>query len=306
MGLFKNLRQIVSVGQAANEAAVQRSGSPFPQRGFAAAFANIMADALGPRMAAIAERRGAPLPGSDPAVMNGTAWTAPLAAGAAAIQAKDAAFDVPQLNSFAGQVFAAIVAVWAGADAGSVRPVMSDALWEPLAAATGTNKGQHLLLPLDKQRATASVAGLHADGWYDSAFVVMQVHLDYGNEAPPADMPAEMMQWTEDWLFQRSKRPGGDPMTRPQACPSCGAPTHTDQQGLCLSCRVPVPFLTTGWLVSTIVSHHPAYAMMRQHFEQEMQSNPQFLQGIPPGMMHLLPIDLPQGGVSGQPPWPTQ
>ena len=93
---------------------------------------------------------------------------------------------------------------------------------------------------------------------------------------------------------------------RPQACPSCGAPTHTDQQGLCLSCRVPVPFLTTGWLVTTIVSHHPAYAMMRQHFEQEMQSNPQFLQGIPPGMMHLLPIDLPQGGFPGQPPWPTQ
>jgi hypothetical protein len=270
------------------------------QRGFMAGFVNIIADMQAPGMTAMAERRGQPLPGSDAAIVSGSAWTQPTTSGAAAVRARDAAFDPMLLEQFAGQVFAAVVTVWAGADAGSVRPVLSDALWEPLAATTGLRKGQ-INQVAAMQRASAGLTGLHAGAWYDSAMVTMHAHLDVGGEVPP-DMPAEMTQWNEDWLFQRSVRPGGDPMIRPEACPGCGAPTQVDGADLCVHCRAPVPFLTTGWLATQIVSHHPIYAMGRQQLAGEMLADPERFQNMPPAMRRLLPPGLLDDPPAGSPP----
>jgi len=302
MKFVKAWQQLKAVGQAANEAATQASaGRSRPQRGFAAGFANVLADALGPRLAATAERRGAPLPGSDDAVADGSAWAASVAAGAAGIQARDRAFDVALLTTFAGQVFAAIAPVWVGADAAGVRPVMSDALWEPLAAATAAHKGLGVYALLGKQQATARVTGLHAGQWYDSAQVTMDIRLGGDGEPLPPDVPPGMAEWGEEWLFQRSVRPGGDPMIRPQECPSCGAPAEVDEHGLCQHCRAAVPYLTAGWLVTGIVSHNPAFAMMHQQLADELRTNPEALQRLPPGMLRLLPEDV-QAQITGIPP----
>jgi hypothetical protein len=304
MGIIKAWRQLKvlkAVGQAANEAAAQDSPVPSrPSQGMAAGFFNVMADALAPWMAAMAERRGGPLPGSDRAVIDGSAWTGSVAVGAAAVQARDAAFDSGLLAAFAEQVFAATVAVWAGADAGSIRPVMSDALWAPLAAATGVGKGPDRFAQPGHQRATARLAGLHAGAWYDSARVAMHVTLVGHEQQLPAPLPPEMAEWDEEWLFQRSARPGGDPMIRPLACPSCGAPTKADDQDLCLHCREPVPYLTTGWLVTEIVSRHPAHAQARERMAASLRANPEAIARVPPSMRGLIPPDRQAG--SGLPP----
>src|SRR5262245_17378686 len=145
MGLFKLWKQLKATGQAANEAANQRAAhgssarAAMPaDRGMMNGFMNMMAQALEPQMAVVAGYRGAPLPGSEPPVVDGSAWTVPIDVGVAGVRARDAAFDPGLLCTFADQVFAACVSVWASAPVSTIRPVMSDALWEPLAATVGT------------------------------------------------------------------------------------------------------------------------------------------------------------------------
>ena len=294
---WRVLKVLKAAGQAANEAAAQKSPRPTAQvhpHGMAAAFANMMTDAMAPGLAARAELRGGPLPGSDAAVVDGSAWAQPAADGAIALRARDEAFDVALLASFAGQVFSAMAAVWDGADAGSVRPVLSDIIWEPLAAVSGrvSSRGDRSDR-LVQQLVTPELTGLHAGTWYDSAMVVMHVGLDFGGQRPPTDTPT---RWDEDWLFQRSARPGGDPMTRPPACPSCGASTWVNEAGECAHCREPVPFLTTGWLVTGIFSHHPRYAMLREH----LRADPE--QKRSPAMIRFLSPDDAAEWRAGSPP----
>ena len=290
----RKLRAYGALGRAANEAAAASGAPPHLQRGMLAGFVNVMAEALAPRIAATAERRGGPLPGSDPDIAAGSAWPASLAAGVAAISARDAAFDPALLASFGEQVFSAVVAVWAGADSGTVRPVMSDDLWEPLAAATavrgskGRSPENHPFARLEQQQVEAEIAGLHAGSWYDSAMIVMHVHL--AGPLPP-DFPPMMTSWDEDWLFQRSVRPGGDPMIRPPQCPACGAAAQAAGASNCQHCQAPMPFLTAGWLVSGIVSRHPSHAMAREHFARAVAENPAAFENISPAMRQFLPVD---------------
>jgi hypothetical protein len=254
------------------------------QSGMVAGFANVMAQVMAPQMAANAERRGGPLPGSDPGVADGSAWSASIAAGADAIRARDAAFDLALLADFGEQVFAAVSAVWRGADSGTIRPVMSDEVWDPIAASTGTGMSLNPSARLGQQ-AVAEVTGIHAGSWYDSALIVMHVHVA---EPVPPKIPVEWTAWDEDWLFQRSLQPGGDPMIRPPACPACGAPTRVGDSGQCLHCQLPIPLLTAGWLVCGIVSHHPSHALRRERMAQAMAANPQAFANVPPAMRGFL------------------
>jgi hypothetical protein len=303
MGLFKVWKQIKAVGRAANEEASAGSGqTAHRHEGFMTSFANVMAQALGPQLAATAGTRGSALPGSDDAVTTGTAWAEPLDTGVAAVRARDAAFATDSLVDFADQVFAALVSVWTGASASTVRPVMSDDVWEPLAAATGTSKQIPMARLLGEQEGQASLSGLHADRWYDSAQLAF--HVRVRPEALPAEVPPAVAQWQEEWLFQRSARPGGDPMARPQACPSCGAPTDTDEEGRCVHCHQVVPYETTGWLATKIVSHNPVQAMMHDHLATELRNNPDMLRQMPPAMLRLLPPDLEAEFADKIPPAP--
>jgi hypothetical protein len=291
VGLFKAWKQLKAVGHAANEAASTDDRQPAGQhQGFMTAFANVVAQALGPQLAATAADRGGPLAGSDDPVVDGSAWSGPLDAGVTAVRVRDAAFASDALVDFADQVFAAVVSVWAGDNASTVRPVLCDDLWEPLAAATGTGKHVAAARFLGQEKGEGRLSGLHAGDWYDSAQVTFLVTLN--EQALPPNVPPGMAEWQEEWLFQRSVRPGGDPMTKPQTCPSCGAPTDTDEHGVCVHCHQVVPYLTTGWLISHIVSHNPVQAMMHDRMAQQLREHPETLQQIPPSMLRLLPPDL--------------
>ena len=52
MGIVRKLRQLNAVGRAANEAAAAAGAPPQMQRGMVAGFANVMAQAMAPQMAA--------------------------------------------------------------------------------------------------------------------------------------------------------------------------------------------------------------------------------------------------------------
>jgi hypothetical protein len=292
MGLFKSWKQLKAVGRAANEAAStgDRQHGGHQHEGFLTAFANVMVQALGPQLAATAATRGSPLAGSEQPVVDGSAWSGPLDAAVTAVRARDGAFAPDALVDFADQVFGAVVSVWAGASAGTVRPVLSDDLWEPLAAATGT--GTHVAAArfLGQENGAGQLSGLHAGDWYDSAQLTFRVTLN--PQALPPNVPPDTAEWQEEWLFQRSVRPGGDPMAKPQTCPSCGAPTDTDEQDACVHCHQVVPYLTTGWLVAHIVSHNPVQAMMHDRMAEQLREHPETLQQIPPSMLRLLPPDL--------------
>lgn len=313
MGIAKAWRQlklVKAVMESANESASLTArpgprgsgGAGGPGPGMGAGFANLLADVLAPQLTASAERRGGPLPGSDRAVIDGSAWRQPVSVQVAQLRARDSEFDGELLAGFAEQVFSAVWAVWAGADAGTVRPVMSDTLWAPLAGATTLAGDAGFLARVARygqQLPVAKLTGLHAGSWYDSARLTM--HVTLAGDLPP-DVPPQMTRWDEEWLFQRSVQPGGDPMIRPQACPACGASAIADDRDLCGHCRAPMPYLTTGWLATQIVSGHPFYAMRREAHAQLLQDNPDLMRRIPPGLRDaLLPEGFPSAGPGQHP-----
>jgi hypothetical protein len=308
MGLFKAFQQLKAVGKAANEAASARPGTTAAkaprQQGFLNAMVNVMAQAMAPRIEVIAADRGGPLPGSDPAVVDGSAWAGELRDSVAALTARDAAFDPATLTSFADQVFTAQVAVWTGASAATIRPVMADSLWEPLAAATGTGTELPMANVLRLLRGTATLTGLHVGAWYESALMTFRVDVEGGPSAIGPDVPQGMTEWGEEWLFQRSRQSGGDPMAHPEQCPSCGAPTDVDEADRCAHCHQAVPYLTTGWLICHVVSHNPLQAHQHDQMVQYLRDNPDALRNIPPSALGMLPPDI-QAEIARGGPQPT-
>ncbi|MGH9126293.1 MAG: hypothetical protein ACRDZ8_16435, partial [Acidimicrobiales bacterium] len=269
MGLFKALRAVKGLGAM---------GSPDGQRPASVhagleALGGMMMGLSAPLMVMMAPERGRPLPGTEPAALAalaalaappapgapGAGDSSSLAAGLAGIAARDSAFDQGLFTTFADQVFAAVVAVWSSNDPGPVRGVLADDLWEPLAAAAAYGQSLHQANPSSMgilqlaalQEGRATLANAFAGAWYDAALVAFEVRL--GEGAPPVAREP----WAEEWLFQRSAQSGGDPMARPEHCPTCGSPTQVDQSGACTRCRVVMPVLTSGWLVSRIHCHNP-------------------------------------------------
>ena len=254
MGLFKALKAVKQAAALGTPDGHAPRGALGAMEGLASTMAGIMT----PMLLAIAPERGQPLPATEPEALAAGDPTA-LAAGQAAIRARDSAFDPGLLTAFADQVFVAMVGVWATSDPAPARGVLADSLWDPLAATTSLNQAMNrpghesmgLAALAAMQTGRATMAGAHAGQWYDTVNFTVDVIL--GEEAPPmARVP-----WKEEWLYQRSVQPGGDPMAMPERCPSCGASTTVDAAGACTSCRQPVPVCTAGWLVSRIVSHNP-------------------------------------------------
>jgi hypothetical protein len=288
MGLFKAIRAVKGL-------AATGSADGTTPKGLVAgleSLATTMAGLGAPMWLVTAPERGRPLPGTEPAAaLVGDSQS--LATGVAGIVARDSAFDPGLLTTFAEQVFAAVAAVWASSDAGAVRSVLADSLWEPLAAALTPNQsmaqhgaGNGILALAALQQGKATLANACAGTFYDSAVFAFQVQLGPG--AP--EMARE--PWNEEWLLQRSVQPGGDPMALPENCPNCGAPASVDPTGSCSRCRAPIPPLTAGWLVSRIECHNPFLQAQYDQVVGELRHNPAGLRFVPPELRQLLPGDL--------------
>jgi hypothetical protein len=299
VGLFKALKAVKEIKEVA--AAGSADGQAAPGfGGVMMGFANVMAGLMAPIMLWMKPERGRPLPATEPAAAP-VAAKAALSGGLSAIVARDSAFDPALLTAFADQVFASVVAVWSDNDPGPVRGVLADALWEPLAAAASANQsmavghGTNSITTLaTMQQGRASLVSAHAGEWYDSVVVAFDVRL--------SDQAPAMMRepWTEEWLFQRSLVPGPDPMSLPDQCPTCGAPTAVDSTGACTRCREPIPLRTAGWLVSRIVCHNPMLEMEYDQLVAQLRQNPEQLARLPAPLRELLPRDLQAPGATPQ------
>ena len=291
MGLLKAFKAMKEVAAAGSE----DGKAPHGMGGTMQGFANLMAGMMAPMLVTMAPERGQALPATEPAATT-TGDAAALAAGEAAIAARDSAFDPGLLTTFADQVFAAVSGVWESGDPGPTRGVLTDALWDPLAAAT--SMGQAMRRPggmgalAGLQTGQATLAGAHAGEWYDSAMFVFDVSLGEGISLGKGAPPEFNGPWKEDWLFQRSIQPDGDPMTLPEKCPSCGAPTAVDDGGACTRCRQLVPVCTAGWLVSRIVSHSPMMERQFHDMTARLREDPSQVQRMPEALRALLPADL--------------
>ncbi|HVM67342.1 MAG TPA: hypothetical protein VMU14_20900 [Acidimicrobiales bacterium] len=295
MGLIKTWKAAKALGNAAGTGT---SAQPRQQRatGMARGFAAVMGQMAAPLVAACGPNRGAPLPGTEPEVLVAVSSGAVGAVdeGVAAVRARDAAFDPSVLATFAGQVFAAIASVWGSGDPGQVRALMSDDLWEPLAASLTSGLGAALGTILAHLAAEPTLRNVWAGSAYDSAHVGLAVRVDLPPEQL-AEVPGEFTHWGEDWLLQRSVVPGDAPMAQPETCPSCGAPTVLDPDGCCAHCRQPVPVVTAGWLVTCIRAHNPAVDLMQAKIVADIQQNPQVLAMMPDELVRALPADVVTG-----------
>src|SRR5438045_3374743 len=83
-----------------------------------------------------------------------------LAGGISAVRARDSAFGPQTLTTFADQVYSAVAAAWSASDASSVRPVLADALWDPMAAAITSGMASGLGMIFGLMRAHASLVGV--------------------------------------------------------------------------------------------------------------------------------------------------
>jgi hypothetical protein len=289
MGLLKLWKEAKAV--AASGAPPAPSGHAQHGGGMMMGFMGAMMKTMGPILAAQAPERGDPLPGTEPGVLEPQDPGA-MQAAAGAVRARDSAFDPGVLTTFAGQVFAAVSSTWGTGDVASVRGLLADRLWEPLSATLASGMGTGPGMIYAHQKGTATLAGLWAGEWYDTARFSVAVDVDLPVDAQHPIPPGLSKDWTEDWLLQRSVAPGGDPMKLAEACPSCGAPTATDDTGRCTHCHEVVPILTTGWLVTCIRSHNPALEMMRAQIVGAVTQNPQELQMMPDELVRLLPADV--------------
>jgi hypothetical protein len=246
--------------------------------------AGVMGQMFSPLLAMYGPERGRVLPGTEPQALSPA--TGGLDAGVAALRARDAAFDATALTTFAGQVFAAISSAWAANDPSGIRTVLSDASWDPISAVMTTGSAGGAAMYFGALRAEPVLTGLYAGTFYDSALFAVDVHVDLGPSMPA---PPGMSTWPEEWLFQRSVQPGGDPMRVAETCPSCGAPASVDAAGRCTHCRQPVPVLTTGWLLTHVRSHNPVVEQYYPRMIAEFQSDPSKLAELPDAVARLLP-----------------
>ena len=298
MGLLKAWKGLKAVAASGlpTDTGSRPPGTPRQQQaprgpaGMMAGFGGVMLKMMSPLLICEAPERGDPLPATEPGVL-GPQDPAALDAGIAAIRARDAAFDPQALSTFSDQVFGAVSAAWGANDAASVRSVLADSLWNPMAAAItgGAAGGMGMIFAMMQPRST--LAGVWAGPCYDTARFTIAVHVDVPPDAGP--MPAGMTpDWNEDWLYQRSITPGGAPMQLVESCPSCGAPTATDDTGLCSHCRQPIPILTAGWLLTCVRSHNPLVIMMLDKMVDQLRANPSEMAMIPDELVRVLPFDV--------------
>ena len=297
MGLLKAWKEVKALAAsgapsttAASPPPGQHHAPPHGAGGMMAGFMGVMMKFMTPLLMCEAPERGDPLPGSEPGVLDAQDAAA-RDAGISAISARDSAFDPQTLTTFADQVYSAVAAAWSAGDASSVRPVLADALWDPMGAAITSGMASGMGMIFGFMGGQASLAGVWSGPSYDTARFSMAVHIDLppnSGKMPPGFTP----DWTEDWFFQRSVRPGSAPMQPAGSCPSCGAPTTMDDTGLCTHCRQPIPVLTSGWLLTAVRSHNPMVDMYLDQMVGEIRQNPSWLAQIPDELVRLLPVDL--------------
>ncbi len=296
VGLYKAWKEAKAVARAAlpSVPAGATATTRVPQRapgGVMAGLAATMMQMMAPTLMAMAPERGHPLPGTEPGTLEPQGGAA-LQAGIAALRARDSAFDPQVLTTFVEQLFGAVASCWGTGDPAGVRSLLSDEIWNPFGGALSSGMAAGLGTILAHQQGRATLVGAWAGEAYDSALFSLEVDIVGVPPDPGGKIPPEWYHWPEEWLLQRSVLPGGDPMLVADTCPSCGAPSATDNAGRCMHCHQPVPVRTSGWLVTAIRAHNPTVEQEMTQMVDQARQNPEMLQMVPDEMIRVFPRDI--------------
>ncbi|MBV8172496.1 MAG: TIM44-like domain-containing protein [Candidatus Eremiobacteraeota bacterium] len=181
-----------------------------------------------------------------------------IAAGLAAIKARDPNFDQAAFLDRAQTAFFKLQQAWQARNQDLARDVMSDALYERHKMQTDQLIANHQIDMLeDIVIGHAGIVGVNAATPYDSIVVAISATMtDYtidentkqvvsGNKFPQT--------FTERWTFIRradAKSTAGSTQLS-SSCPSCGAPLSL-QNGRCTYCGAPVRTPSSDWVVDSI------------------------------------------------------
>lgn len=167
--------------------------------------------------------------GQPQIVFGGLQWANTGTPGVTLISGVDPTFNAEEFLSFAQGVFLRVAAARAEGRLAEIRPLVTDTMWQQLNA-TRAKRWR----PIDQVEHASIVTAQHDAAW-DTVTVRFAARAT----------DKKRSEVVEDWTFQRQAAAGAAEM--PHECPSCGAPTSTDDSGSCRYCNVPIAGARGGW-----------------------------------------------------------
>jgi len=203
-----------------------------------------------------AGRAGGPRPPSPSAPPAGS----DAAAGLAAIEGHDPAFNIETFKASVERCFFVVEQGWTDQKPEMTRRVMADGIWQQHKVQIEQyqrNGTRNVLDGLAVGKVTVRSAS--SDSQYDTVTArILATCADYDVEVASGKVVRgnkhEMTPFQEDWVFQRSSkattRAGGG--TLEDKCPNCGAPLDVDLAGVCQYCRASIMGGDFDWVLTRI------------------------------------------------------
>lgn len=174
----------------------------------------------------------------------------------AAIKARDAAFDIATVRQRVDVIFGALQVSWTARDLKSIRPFVSDNLFQSLGYWINAYRRAKLKNVIEQPSVSEiTVARVSSDRYFDAITLrVWASSLDYVVDEQNNLVSGSREQprlYSEYWTLIRSvSRAGASP--DPAECPSCGAPLDINMAGSCKSCQAKVTSGEFDWVLSRI------------------------------------------------------
>ena len=178
------------------------------------------------------------------------------AIGLGQIQAADPAFDLELFKRQAVQTFLAVKLAIEERDLSPVADLLSDGVYDDLGQDVVSLLARDAVQHFDGLAPTA-VLVVAADRGAQGDAITLRISAVAMQYLGPADQggftPGLPGPFTEFWTFSRPAV-ATTPSSRPNECPTCGAPIDVDTGRICRYCKtlLPAPHAQTGWEVVAI------------------------------------------------------
>lgn len=187
-------------------------------------------------------------PPSDPAV------------GLGQIQAADPAFDLELFKRNAVETFLAVKQAIEERDLSEIADKLSDRVYDDLSSDIESLEARDAVRDFGGlvPRQVIVVAASRGPQGDAITLRIQAVAIEYLELARQADLSVGAPgPFTEFWTFSRSLE-ATTPRSRPNECPTCGAPIDVDTGRICHYCRtlLPAPHAQRGWEVAAIQPAH--------------------------------------------------
>lgn len=174
-----------------------------------------------------------------------------------ALSARDPQFRWDAFQARVGLIFSEFQTAWTARDLASMRPFLSDNLFQTQAYWIEAYKAQRLRNVTERARITGlELVKISTDRFFDSVTVRLRATgLDYtvtedGSRVVSGSKSRERV-YSEYWtLIRGSGR--SSPTRTDRSCPNCGAPLKINMAGHCEYCRAKVTSGEFDWVLSRI------------------------------------------------------